>query len=204
MKLFKTSTAAYLSLVLVSASWAQLAPAAKPSAAVPAAASPARAGEQKPITISLTQKKVTKDDKGREKLLDADGVSPNDVIEYRATYKNVSAVAVKQIAARIPLPEGLEYVPGSAEPKKGAQFAPASEVYGAEPLKKVLPDGRSVNLPYNEYRQVRWVIDQLAPGAETTVAVRAKLEAVVPLTGSAAGPATASAAAPALAAPAKQ
>lgn len=170
----RLTAAALLSLVLAASSWAQLAPSAKAATPAPAAQ------EQKAVTVELTQQKVVKDDKNRDKLVDAETVKPNDVLEYRAVYKNVSARPVKQLAATIPLPEGLEYVPTSAQPRKGVQFAPASGVYAAEPLMRTLPNGRSEPLAYSDYRSVRWSIAELAPGAEVTVVARAKVEAVAP------------------------
>lgn len=169
-------TAAFvLTLALAGTGWAQLAPPAKAGGA----ASPAPTSqEQKAITVALTQQKVVKDDKGRETLVEAETVKPGDTLEYRAVYKNVSAQPVKQLAATIPLPEGLEYLPSSAQPRKGVQFAPASGVYGAEPLTRKLPNGRTENLAYSEYRTVRWSVEQLAPGAEVTVVARAKVETV--------------------------
>lgn len=144
-------------------------------------ASAAPGVEQRPISINLTQKKVARDAQGREVLVDAGSVLPNDVIEYRAVYRNTSNGAVKRVSAALPLPEGLEYLPNSAQPRKGVQFAGgASSVYGPEPLQRTLADGRTEPLPYNEYRQVRWSIDELAPGAEVTVVARARVEAVKP------------------------
>lgn len=145
-----------------------------------AAATSSTAG-QRPLSISLSQKKVKKDEHGREVLVDASSVLPNDVIEYRAVYRNVSNSALKRISAALPLPEGLEYLPNSAQPKKGVQFAgAAANVYGPEPLQRTLANGRTEALPYNEYRQVRWAIDELAPGAEVVVVARAKVESVKP------------------------
>lgn len=141
----------------------------------------APSAEQRPLAISLSQKKVKKDDHGREVLVDASSVLPNDVIEYRAVYRNVSSGALKRISAALPLPEGLEYLPNSAQPKKGVQFAgAAANVYGPEPLQRTLANGRTEALPYNEYRQVRWAIDELAPGAEVVVVARARVESVKP------------------------
>jgi len=173
----RLTVALVLTLALVGTGWAQLAPPAR--AGGPASPAPA-SQEQKAVTVALTQQKVVKDDKGRETLVEAETVKPGDTLEYRAVYKNVSAQPVKQLAATIPLPEGLEYLPNSAQPRKGVQFAPASGVYGAEPLTRKLPNGRTENLAYSEYRTVRWSVDQLAPGAEVTVVARAKVETVAP------------------------
>lgn len=141
----------------------------------------ASATEARPVTISLSQKKVKKDERGREVLVEATSVLPNDVIEYRAVYRNVGTGVVKRVSAALPLPEGLEYLPHSAQPKKGVQFAgAAANVYGPEPLQRTLANGRVEPLPYNEYRQIRWAIDELAPGAEVTVVARARVESVKP------------------------
>lgn len=160
---------AILSLLMFNVQ-AQLLPPANPRSA------PERTEDKKAVTVVLTQHKVVKDAAGKEVLKDADTVKPGDVIEYRAVYKNVSARGVRKVAANVPLPEGLEYLPGSAHPKKGVEFSSGDGVYGAEPLTRRAPGGRVQNLPYNEYRQVRWSVDELAPAAEIVVSVRAKVE----------------------------
>lgn len=168
---------ALLSVVLAVPAFAQLAPSA--SASAPAKVE--QKAEQKPITVELTQKKVVKDERGREKLEEVDGVRPGDVLEYRAVYRNVSKQALKGVAANLPLPEGLEYVARTAQPGKGAQFAlKADGAYEAEPLMRKGTDGRMQPVPLNEYRQIRWRLDELAPGAEAVVSARAKVEMAAP------------------------
>lgn len=168
---------AVLSLVLAVPALAQLAPSA--SASAPAKVE--QKAEQKPLTVELTQKKVVKDERGREKLEEVDGVRPGDVLEYRAVYRNVSKQPLKGVAANLPLPEGLEYVARTAQPGKGAQFAlKADGAYEAEPLMRKGADGRMQPVPLNEYRQIRWRLEELAPGAEAVVSARAKVEMAAP------------------------
>lgn len=187
---------ALLSVVLAVPAFAQLAPSA--SASAPPKVE--QKAEQKPITVELTQKKVVKDERGREKLEEVDGVRPGDVLEYRATYRNVGKQAMKGVAANLPLPEGLEYVARSVQPARGAQFAlKADGAYEAEPLMRKGADGRMQPVPLNEYRQIRWRLDELAPGAEAVVSARAKVETTSPLSGAAARSGTSTAAAPAAA-----
>ncbi|MBO9644318.1 MAG: DUF11 domain-containing protein [Pseudacidovorax sp.] len=170
---------ALLSVVLAVPAFAQLAPSA--STSTPAKVE--QKAEQKPITVELTQKKVVKDERGREKLEEVDGVRPGDVLEYRATYKNESKQPIKGVAANLPLPEGLEYVARSAQPARGVQFAlKADGTYEAEPLMRKRADGGAQQVPYDEYRQIRWRLDELAPGAQVVVSARAKVEAVKPKT----------------------
>ena len=168
---------ALLSVVLAVPAVAQLAPSA--SASAPAKVE--QKAEQKPITVELTQKKVVKDERGREKLEEVDGVRPGDVLESRAVYRNVGKQAMKGVAANLPLPEGLEYVARSAQPARGAQFAlKADGAYEAEPLMRKGADGRMQPVPLNEYRQIRWRLDELAPAAEAVVSARAKVEMAAP------------------------
>ncbi len=143
----------------------------------------ARAGAEKKdaVVIQLSQKKVVVGPQG-EKLEDATSVKPGDVIEYRATYTNVSKQAVQGLVAQLPVPQGLEYQPRSARPSNATlQMAGPDAQYGVEPLQRKLADGSVQALPYNEYRSMRWTIGQLQAGASVVVSARAKVEGASPL-----------------------
>ncbi|MGX8881923.1 hypothetical protein ACWWD9_01775 [Methylovorus sp. SPW-M1] len=137
----------------------------------------AATASQQAVTVNLIQNKVIKDEKGVEKRIDASSVKPNDVIEYRVTYKNVTDKPVKGLIANLPIPDGLEYLASSAKPSRNAVVAAEDAKYSREPLVKKLPNGTTEQLPYNEYRHVRWDIGTLAPGASVEVVARAKVEA---------------------------
>ncbi|MFT4172802.1 MAG: hypothetical protein QM639_09605 [Rhodocyclaceae bacterium] len=145
-----------------------------------AAEAPRAQATQNAVTVQLTQMKVI-NDKGVEKRVEATSVAPNDVIEYRAVYKNVSTKPVTGLLATLPIPEGLEYIPKSAKPAREYTVAEKGGLYAAEPLTRPLASGKAEPVPYNEYRSVRWNLDQLAAGASVEVVARAKVEAVVPL-----------------------
>ncbi|MDP9877691.1 putative repeat protein (TIGR01451 family) [Variovorax boronicumulans] len=133
------------------------------------------------VVVELTQHKVTKNEKGEEQLLDAASVKPGDVIEYRATYTNKSAKAVTGLVGDLPIPQGLEYLPRSAKPGASLVKAAADDgVFGAEPLVRALPGGKTEPLPYSQYRALRWALGQLPAGGVTAVSARAKVEVVVP------------------------
>ena len=128
------------------------------------------------VLIQLTQKKVVTGPQG-EKLEEASSVKPGDVIEYRATYTNVSKQAVQGLVAKLPVPEGLEYLPKSAKPFNATlQMAGSDGQFGVEPLQRKAADGSVQTLPYNEYRTMRWNIGQLQAGASVVVSARAKVE----------------------------
>lgn len=135
-----------------------------------------QADKNEPVLIQLTQKRVVSGPQG-EKLEDANAVKPGDVIEYRATYTNVSKQAVQGLVAKLPVPEGLEYQPKSAKPSNASlQMAGRDGQFGVEPLQRKLADGSVQSLPYNEYRTMRWNIGQLNAGASVVVSARAKVE----------------------------
>ncbi|ACT51781.1 DUF11 domain-containing protein [Methylovorus glucosotrophus] len=137
----------------------------------------AATASQQAVTVNLIQNKVIKDEKGIEKRIEASSVKPNDVIEYRVTYKNVTDKPVKGLIANLPIPDGLEYQASSAKPSRNAVVAAEDATYSREPLAKKQSDGTTKLVPYNEYRHVRWDLGTLAPGASVEVVARAKVEA---------------------------
>ncbi|MFX6645042.1 hypothetical protein ABTG96_19475, partial [Acinetobacter baumannii] len=66
---------------------------------------------------------------GTVRKVAADEVKPADVIEYRATYKNVSPRTLQGVVGVVPIPEGLTLqakspIPAGAEASlDGVQFA---------------------------------------------------------------------------------
>jgi uncharacterized repeat protein (TIGR01451 family) len=128
------------------------------------------------VTVALTAHRIVQKD-GHEALESADKASPGEVVEYRATYRNDGAERVKQLAATLPIPAGMEYT-GAAEPRAtlgsldGTTFAPL-------PLKRrvKLADGREVEqtVPAAEIRWLRWSIATLEPKAERTVRARVRV-----------------------------
>jgi uncharacterized repeat protein (TIGR01451 family) len=145
-----------------------------------AQASKAQAEKKEAVVIQLTQKRVVSGPQG-ERLEDINSVKPGDVIEYRATYTNVSKLPVQGLVAKLPVPEGLEYLPKSAKPYTPAlQMAARDGQFGVEPLQRKTADGSVQLLPYNEYRTMRWNIGQLNAGASVAVSARARVEGAVP------------------------
>jgi len=132
------------------------------------------------VDVNLTQHKVSKGKDGKEVLGNAAFVKPGDVIEYRATYTNRSANAVKNVVASLPIPEGLQYQPMSAKP--GAAIAQASVkggAYGAEPLTRKV-SGKVEPVPYADYRSLRWNLGELPAGGVAVVSARAAVQVFVP------------------------
>ena len=160
-------------IVLASIGFASATAAAQP-------ASPAVTVKIRAVDVVLEQSKVVKNAQGKEQLVAAESVKPGDVLEYRATYTNNTDKTINGLAATLPIPDGLEYLPGSAKP--GAKLVMAATKdgrYAAEPLVRVV-NGKSEPVAYNEYRSLRWKLGQLPANGVTAVSARARVEAVAP------------------------
>jgi uncharacterized repeat protein (TIGR01451 family) len=135
------------------------------------------------VSVALTAHRILVS-QGKEARLPAEQAKPGDVIEYRATYSNRGASAVRDLEATLPVPAGLEYLPKTAQPVRlqasldGKTFAPA-------PLTRrvKLSNGKTElrEVPASEYRALRWSIGLLGANSSRTVGARmrvAPLEAV--------------------------
>ena len=132
-----------------------------------------------PLTATLEAHKVLLAADGKEQLVAASEAKPGDVLEYRATYRNISAKPLRAVMATLPVPSsGVEYLPNTAAPAgveasiNGAQFAPA-------PLKRLVTtqDGKPQQqlVPASEYRFLRWPLGDLPAGASKTVSARVRV-----------------------------
>jgi hypothetical protein len=131
------------------------------------------------VKVELTASKVVRAG-DKEMLQSADRAKLGDVIEYKAVFRNTDtqnpATKVKGV---IPVHEGMEYLPGTAQPKEieasadGKTFAPV-------PLKRQVKtaDGTTVEqlIPYSEYKILRWNLGEIAGGASKTVSARMKVK----------------------------
>ncbi len=130
------------------------------------------------VRVSMTAQRVTTDAHGAEHLAAAEQVRPGETIEYRARYLNEGDATAHQLLASLPVPAGMEYVPGSAAPARvtasldGKTFAPV-------PLKRLvrLPNGDEIEqlVPYREYRALRWALGDLDANGEQVVRARMRV-----------------------------
>jgi uncharacterized repeat protein (TIGR01451 family) len=142
---------------------------------------PVAAHAQGDVRVSMMAHRVTTTDRGEERLAPAEQARPGETLEYRARYRNAGDRAVRQLVASLPIPEGLEFVPGTAAPARvlasldGRTFAPV-------PLKRRvrLASGEEVEqlVPYREYRALRWTLGDLAARGEETVRARMRVTPV--------------------------
>lgn len=152
-----------------------------------AAASPA----PRAVDAKLAVFQVSKNAEGKEALLAAEKAAPGDTLEYQTVYQNNGKSAVKSLAATLPLPAGLAYVAGSANPVN-PQASVDGDTFAPIPLKKMVKTSsgklEEKLVPYSDYRALRWSLDDLPANEKITVSARAL---VSPVSGSVASSATA-------------
>jgi len=138
----------------------------------------AHAAAQEPsVGVSLAARKLVATDKG-ESLAPADTAKPGDVIEYEATYKNRGQSPVLNVAATVPIPAGLALVAESSRPI-AQQASLDGKTFAPIPLMREVKNPAGITekqpIPLGEYRALRWVLPELAAGADAKVALRARV-----------------------------
>ena len=142
----------------------------------------APAAAQAPEALVVTAENVTAAERN-----DSDAaVLPGDVVLYRLTFTNVESTPVRNIVLGNPIPQGLEYVPGSANTAVGGASAAFSidggQTFSSQPMVERMVDGRRrrVPAPPEMYTNVRWTLgDWVQPGDQ----VRAEFRATLPDSG---------------------
>ncbi len=133
------------------------------------------------ISAELTAYTVQSKEDGTEELRVAKRVKPGDLVEYRTEYRNQGKASVTNLVATLPVPEGMSYLPKTAVPAvataslDGKQFAPLPLMRWVR-----LSDGTRVQrqVPYHEYRFLRWHLDTLASGDNAVVQARMSVNPV--------------------------
>ncbi len=137
-----------------------------------------------PLSGSMEARKVVQQKSGRELLVPATEVHPDDVIEYRLTYANNSEGALKNVSVIDPIPAGTEYVSLSAtRPRAGiVEFSiDSGRTYHVWPVryKKTLEDGTEVVVQATPQMvsHIRWTIaGEFEPESEITLSYRATVK----------------------------
>lgn len=121
------------------------------------------------VQINLELFKVVSKD-GKETLVSAKETKPGETLEYRATYKNITKAAVRNLAATLPVPKGMEYLIKTASPA-GAEATIDEVTFAPIPLIDAV---KKVAVPANQYRALRWKVPEL--GAEKSIVISARMK----------------------------
>lgn len=127
-----------------------------------------------PVKVTLQAFKVVVAD-GKESLVESKSAKPGEVLEYRAVYSNVSQKNIKNLAASLPVPAGMEYVAQSVRPAD-AKASTDGVNFAAVPLMRKKADGKTDEpVPVAEYRALRWTVAALQPGKTFEVSARMRV-----------------------------
>ena len=130
-----------------------------------------------PIEVKLTAYKVVAQGE-KEALQSAEKMKPGEIIEYQAQYLNNGGKAIRNLAATVPIPESLEFLPGTASPT-GATASTDGKTFAPPPLKrisKMANGGTTVEFVLaGEYRFLRWNVGELGAGKTVQVSARARM-----------------------------
>jgi uncharacterized repeat protein (TIGR01451 family) len=131
------------------------------------------------VTNTLSVSRVVRQADGAEHKETATSAKPGDVLEYQAVYRNNGSGAVRKLQATIPIPGGAAFVSGSTLPANALASLDGIN-FARIPLKRQVrqSDGALSEqlVAADEYRFVRWTVDELAAGAAVTVAVRVAVQ----------------------------
>ena len=142
---------------------------------------PVAAHAQGGVKVSMTAHRVTTTEQGVERLEPADQAKPGETIEYRARYRNEGGAAVRRLVASLPIPAGMEFVPGTAAPAQvlasldGKSFAPVPLTRRVKYANGEVVEER---VPYREYRALRWTLGDLAANGVETVRARMRVSPI--------------------------
>jgi len=134
-----------------------------------------------PLVSELSATRVVVGADGKEAQQSAAVVQPGDTVQYTAVYRNNGKAALGQVVASLPIPNGTELVPASAQPA-GLQASVDGRTFAPLPLirKVKQADGRwlDVLVPAAEIRFVRWPARALTAGQQFTTSLRVRVAAV--------------------------
>jgi uncharacterized repeat protein (TIGR01451 family) len=138
------------------------------------------------VTATLHAYRVEKGPGGTERLIPALEAQTGDTVEYRAEYVNHGRNAMRNLEVAVPIPLGMEYVPGSAQPPN--VFASEDGLtFGSVPLMRTVrsADGteRLERVPFARYRFLLWRVARI--GAESSVKLALRTKVTAPRTASA-------------------
>ena len=162
-----------------------LAVAAVVLAAVPAVARP-QAGASPKALVMTAENLQAGDQRHRDVAVQRGApapMMPGDTVRYRLTFTNVQRDSVHNVQFNDPLPDGLQYVAGSAHADRDDVIVEFSidngKSYSLQPTIEDVVDGHVVRkpAPASMYTHVRWTLrGWVKPLAQVTAAFSAHLK----------------------------
>jgi hypothetical protein len=135
------------------------------------------------VSVALNAYRVTMS-QGKEAFMPAEQARPGESSNTAPPTRTRASRPVKDLMATLPVPQGLEYLPKSAQPAKLLASVDGKN-YEAVPLVRKVKgaDGKLVvrEVPLSEYRYLRWPMGTLAASAESQVRARMRVTPLEPM-----------------------
>ena len=155
-------------------------------AAAQTPAAPANAAQTSPVRVTASTQLVTKvtvDGKATERLSDAGGVQPGNLLQLNQKVDNVSSGVIRGLALSMNVDPATTFqTSGCSVAGVTTLFSADGRTFAAAPLKKtvtVTENGQSVKkevvVPPSEYKALRWRLPDLAGGQSANCFVRASV-----------------------------
>lgn len=110
------------------------------------------------LKMELQASKITKKADGQPVFVAASNAKAGETVQYRATYTNVVAQHINNVAVTLPIPANMTFT-GEANPSS-AQATLDGRNYSDMPLMRKI-NGKVVKVPLSEYKALRWNIKLL-------------------------------------------
>ena len=128
-------------------------------------AAPAQANDA--LKMRLSASKVMTNNQGEKVYIPVNTAKIGTLIQYKATYSNTLNTAIQNTTVTLPIPANTEFT-GEAYPPS-AQASLDNYNYRDLPLMRMV-DGKLVEVPYSEYKSLRWDIKYIPPRKSVSVA----------------------------------
>jgi uncharacterized repeat protein (TIGR01451 family) len=138
----------------------------------------ARADPEHEVTATLQAFRVEKGPGGMERLVPALEAQAGHTVEYQAEYRNHGKTVVRNLEVAVPLPPGMDYVPGSARPSNvlasedGLAFGPVPLMRS---VKRANGGERLERVPVAEYRFLLWRVPRIGAESSILLSLRTKV-----------------------------
>lgn len=107
-------------------------------------------------------------------------VEVGDTLEYRLSYTNHLSDAISELKPVLPIPTGMQYLDGTAQPEIGAASLDSlGATFQEPPVRKeaTSPNGESEeeNADPSTYKRLQWTVESLDPEETVTFASRVRV-----------------------------
>ena len=124
------------------------------------------------LQMQLEANKVVQTSEGKTAYVPVSTASTGTVIQYKATYSNVSDKQINDVLVTVPIPENMAFT-GAAYPLS-AQATTDGKNYADMPLMRRI-NSKLVKVPYSEYKSLRWNIKMLPAHKSAAVSLDATM-----------------------------